>query len=357
MRKTIQTLICLSFLGVLPAELAAAEVPVSQLAGQLDIKQQETHDLEQEIEFAVKRRKSTEEKLKTYQQDIEEKQHELKMAQLRYSGDPSAENEQFLRNAEQRLELSQLSIKSRVASVARLEAKESELSLKLEVLQNELGELQEQLHKEQLAQKVEQKTQSLKSKMESQTSLLQQRLEALQRENERLRQVALVETQKREEAEEQASMARERARAAELALQQYQQQGLVAGANEEAVDADDSSLGARERALAEMERVKQKLLEGDTAGPAANLFLKGDDGTEYGMFQYLGAQQYRTDAVIHDSSARFRVAGRTYQVKISNAGVGQEFVFLYDLSNPSKPRFVTFKKALLEGDGGVVAKE
>lgn len=338
----------------MPVELAAEEAAVGQLAVQLDIKQQETRDLEQEIEFAVKRRKSTEEKLKTYQQDIEEKQHELKMAQLRYSGDPSAENEQFLRNAEQRLELSQLSIKSRVASVARLEAKENELSLKLEVLQNELGELQEQLHKEQLAQKVEQKTQSLKSKMESQTSLLQQRLEALQRENERLRQVALVETQKREEAEEQAGMARERARAAELALQQYQQQGLVAGATgEEAVDADDSSLGARERALAEMERVKQKLLEGDTAGQAANLFLKGDDGAEYGMFQYLGAQQYRADAVIPDASARFRVAGRTYQVKISDAGVGQEFVFLYDLSNPDKPRFVTFKKSLISEEGAI----
>lgn len=353
MKKTLHTLICLALLSAAAQVYAAEDGVVGQLADQLESKQQETHDLQQEIEFASKRRKSTEEKLKTYQQDIEEKQHELKMAQLRYSGDPSVENEQFLRNAEQRLELAQLSVKSRVASVARLEAKEDELSLKLEALQKELDELQDQLHKEQLAQKVEQKTQTLKSKMQTQTSLLQQRLEALQRENERLRQVALVEAEKREAAEEQARMSRERAHAAELALQQYQQ----GGASEEAVDADDSSLGARERALAEMSRVQQKLKAGDTAGPAANLFLKGDDGTDYGMFQYLGAQQYRADAVIHDASARFRVAGRTYQVTISEAGVGKEFVFLYDLSNPDKPRFVTFKKALLEADGGVVAKE
>ena len=167
------------------------------------------------------------------------------------------------------------------------------------------------------------------------------------------RQVVQLETEKREQAEERATLAEERARSAELALTQYHQANSL---DTEDVVAEEGSQGARERAQAEMDRVREKLAAGEAGGASVNLHLKGDDGTEYGMFQYLGAQQYRADAVIHDSISRFRVAGRTYQVKVSDEGLGEEFVFLYDMTDSDKPRFVTFKKSLLDA-GGVVAKE
>lgn len=354
MNKITKALICtMAIWGGAAIELHAQEGVVVELGQQLEDKQQEVKYLEQEIGFAQLRRKASQEKLKAYEKDLEDKQDELKKAQLRYSGDPSSENEQFLRNIEQRIELAELSIKSRVASVVRLETKERELTEKLADYREELKSLSGELHKQQLAQKVAQKTRSLKTELESQTTLLQKRLTTLQRENERLRQVVQLETEKREQAEERATLAEERARSAELALTQYHQANSL---DTEDVVAEEGSQGARERAQAEMDRVREKLAAGEAGGASVNLHLKGDDGTEYGMFQYLGAQQYRADAVIHDSISRFRVAGRTYQVKVSDEGLGEEFVFLYDMTDSDKPRFVTFKKSLLDA-GGVVAKE
>ena len=321
MNKIYKALSCtLAVCGGAVSQLHAQEGDVVELGQQLEDRQQEVKYLEQEIGFAQLRRKASQEKLKAYEKDLEEKQDELKKAQLRYSGNPSTENEQFLRNTEQRIELSELSIKSRVSSVVRLETKERELTEKLEQYRSELSSLSGELHKEQLAQKVAQKTRSLKTELESQTTLLQKRLATLQRENERLRQVAQAETEKREQAEERATLAEERARSAELALTQYHQANSL---DTEDVVAEEGSLGARERAQAEMDRVREKLAGGELDGSSVNLHLKGDGGVDYGMFQYLGAQQYRADAVIHDSVSRFRVGGRTYQVKVSEAGLGE----------------------------------
>ncbi|HEY7772040.1 MAG TPA: hypothetical protein VIC26_02575 [Marinagarivorans sp.] len=354
MNKIIKALICTAFLWTtLACEVMAQDGSVAGLRQQLEDRQQEVQYLEQEIGFAKQRRKASQNKLERYESDLDEKQSELKKAQLRYSGDPSSENEQFLRNAEQRVKLAELSIKSRVASVVRLETKERELTEKLEQYRTEIATLSEELHKKQLAQKVAQKTQSLRSELDNQTSLLEKRLATLQRENERLRQVAIAETEKREIAEERANVAEERARSAELALTQYHQS---TSDGEQDVVADEGTLGARERARAEMARVREKLAKDTNTGTSVNLYLEGFDGTDYGMFKYLGAQQYRADAIIHDAKSRFKVAGRTYQVTVSEAGIGEEFVFLYDMTDPDKPRFVTFKKSLIDSDG-VVAKE
>jgi hypothetical protein len=107
-----------------------------------------------------------------------------------------------------------------------------------------------------------------------------------------------------------------------------------------------------------MERLRSKIANGNSisAESGTNLTLKGDDGTDYGLFQYLGAQQYRVDAVIREPISRFRVAGRIYQVKVSDSAIGEEFIFLYDLSDVDKPRFVTFKKSLLENKESVAAE-
>jgi hypothetical protein len=107
-----------------------------------------------------------------------------------------------------------------------------------------------------------------------------------------------------------------------------------------------------------MERLRSKIANGNSisAESGTNLTLKGDDGTDYGIFQYLGAQQYRVDAVISEPISRFRVAGRIYQVKISESALGEEFIFLYDLSDRDNPRFVTFKKTLLDDTGAVAAE-
>lgn len=354
MNQLIKASICTGFLWVaLACELLAQDGSLAGLSQQLEDRRQEVKYLEQEIAFAKQRRAASQNKLSSYENDIDEKQSELKKAQLRYSGNPSSENEQFLRNAEQRIELAELSIKSRVASVVRLEAKERELNEKLEQYRQEVASLSEELDKKQLAQEVAQKTQSLRHELDNQTSILEQRIATLQRENERLRQVALAESEKREIAEERASSAEERARSAELALSQYHQSS---GSNEEDVVADEETLDARERARAEMARVREKLANDSSAGTSVNLYLEGYDGSDYGMFKYLGAQQYRADAIIHDTKSRFKVAGRTYQVTVSEAGVGEEFIFLYDLTDPDKPRFVTFRKSLIDNDE-VVAKE
>lgn len=332
---------------------AYAQTSIAELSQTLSDKQQEIKYLQQEIGFAKSRHKASQAKLKTYEDDLAEKQNELKNAQARYATEPSPENEQFLRNAEQRIELADLSIKSRISSVVRLEAKEAELETKLASLKAEVAQLDSQVNQKQLAQKVEQKTESIKSQMAEQASLLQKRLEALQRENDRLRQIAFSETQKRELAEDQATSALERAQAAELALAQAN--GTKSESAEDIL-AEDDNLSARARARAEMDRVSAKLAADGSNSSGVNLFLRGTSGVDYGMFQYLGAQQYRAEAVIDKPTSRFRVAGRTYQVKVSEAGLGKEFVFLYDMSDPEKPRFVTFKKELLKDPGQVAAE-
>lgn len=332
---------------------AYAQTSIAELTQTLSDKQQEIKYLQQEIGFAKSRHKASQTKLKAYEDDLAEKQNELKNAQARYATDPSPENEQFLRNAEQRIELADLSIKSRISSVVRLETKEAELTTKLATLKAEVAKLDSQVNQKQLAQKVEQKTESIKSQMAEQASLLQKRLEALQRENERLRQIAFSETQKRELAQEQATSALERAEAAELALAQAN------GTNSESAEdvlAEDDNLSARDRAKAEMDRVRAKLAAGANGSRGVNLSLRGTSGTDYSPFEHLGAQQYRAEAVIERATSRFRVAGRTYLVRVSEEGLGKKFVFLYDMSDPEKPRFVTFKKDLLAEPGQVAAE-
>ena len=340
---------------IVPCSVAvSAQQELPNLQKTVDDKAQELKYLESEIAFTTKRKLASQKKLKGYEADLDKKQSELSAAQQRYAANSTVENEQFLRNAEKRVELAELSIKSRVASVVRLETKESELAAKLESLRGEVAELSDSLRQERLAAKVEQKTQSIKSEMELTTSRLQSRMETLQRENERLRRVALSETEKREAAELRAKAAEERAELAEQTLARFQASGAAAPAElAENLGNADSALSARANALAEMERVRNILATDTTGGSGVNLTLQGDDGTQYGLFQYLGAQQYRTDAVIHSNIARFRVGGRTYQVKIADNNVGQEFVFLYDMRNAEQPRFVTFKKSLLAEDGAI----
>ena len=360
MAKIQTALLCtLMALGAESGLLVMPQVAVAQalkpaLAQQLDDTQQEINDTEQEINFAKARRKASAQKLKAYEQDLEQKQNQLKIAQQHFEANHSAEEEQLLRNEEQRIALAELNIKSRMASVVRLESKEQELTEKLASLKVQLAALTGDA---QLAKKAEPSAPAPKMDKVPQAQLLQQRLTTMQRENERLRQMFVAENTKREQAEERANGAEERMRAAELALLQYQKSTLSQTAANNDAPADDESLTARERAHAEMARV-QKLVQANNADALnnVNLFLKGDDGTDYGMFQYLGAKQYRADAVIHSPISRFKVAGRTYQVKISEAGVGKEFIFLYDLSQSDAPRFVTFKKSLLEGQGTVAAE-
>ncbi len=347
MNKLKKALLCVAIAFGLVNVTAHAQITATELGQQLEDKKQEAEYLEKEIGFAKLRRQASQDKLKAYENDLAQKQKELKQAQERYTSAPTPENEQFLRNAEQRIELADLSIKSRISSVVRLEAKEEELVSKLGALKSELAKLNSSVNKTRQAQNTEQNTQNLKSEVLAREELLQRRLETLQRENDRLRQVALNETEKREQAEERATSAIERAQTAELALAQAK--GTSTKVAAEDVMAEDDTQSARARAKAEMQRMQAKLASGGAGGSSGvNLFLRGADGTDYGMFKYLGAQQYRADAVIHQASSRFRVAGRTYQVKVSKAGLGQEFVFLYDMSNPESPRFVTFKKSLLD---------
>lgn len=355
--KTLLILItlCLGF----SAPVLAQGGSLSQLEDQADEKAQRLELLEDEIAFTGKRLKASQLKLKGYEDDLEEKQKGLTSAQARYKADPTPEKEQLLKNAEKRVELAELSIKSRVASVARLESKEKDLSAKLASLKGDVNALSKKLNSERLAAKVEQKTSTMKGEMEQATIRLQRRLETLQRENERLRQVSLLEAEKRENAELRATEAEERARLAEQSLAQYQSPGAAKTETVLAGGTAGGNLDARERALAEMERVTYILAAADSSDEAVgskNLRLRGDDGTNYGFFQYLGAQQYRADAVIHKPVARFRVAGRTYRVKVSETGVGEEFVFLYDMRDPDAPRFVTFKKSLLDNEGSLAAE-
>lgn len=332
-----------------PALAQATTIDASQT---LKDTQKEVKYLEQEISFAVARLKASEKKLQSSESDLEQKQADVRNAQARYAAEPTPENEQFLRNAEQRIELADLSIKSRIASVVRLETKHNDLQAKLSKLQGKVGVLSQKASKQRLAQKVKQETQSLKSQMAEQANLLQQRLDTLQVENDRLREAALIANEKRELAEERTIAALERAQAAELALAQAQG---ISDIQDEDILADDDNLSARQRVKKELARVSAKIAEGGNSGNGVNLYLRGERGADFGKFEYLGAQQYRAEAVIADIKSRFRVAGRVYQIKISQDSVGKDFVFYYDMSDPDEPRFITFKKELLT-DSGQLAK-
>lgn len=243
-------------------------------------------------------------------------------------------------------------MKSRVASVARLESKELELKQQLAARKSEIVQLQEDAVQAKLAHKVEQKTQVIKNELEEQKDTLARRLLTLQRENERLRQVALDEVQKRELAEARAVLAEQRFNVAQQLLAAVQH-----NTGDLAVE-ESAGVNAKDVAIGEMERIRKLLLDDSVSSiqDGLSLYLKGEDGANIGMFRYLGAQQYRKDVVLDSAESSYRVGGRIYKIRIGEADVGQEFVFLYDLSDSDKPRFVTFQKSLIDSSGEIAAQ-
>ncbi len=210
-QKSIFSLLAAFSFTIAATELSAAPITAKPTASEeIAAKSQEVKDLQGEISFTQQRRKRSQKKLQDYEQDIVQKNNQLKMLQKKFADSPSLENEQLMRNEQQRIALAELSMKSRVAEVVRLEGKEMDLTARLEALVADIERKSPSVHSATAANSQLPLVKPdvningdavVMHNMTAQVETLTRRLQVLQRENERLRQVTLVETQKREEAE------------------------------------------------------------------------------------------------------------------------------------------------------------
>lgn len=361
-----------------------SDLQVERLDQQINEALIEIEDLKGEIGYTESRLQQTRKKFNSYQQDLHLKNVQLINLQEKYKADPSPENEQFIRNEEQRIQLVELSMNSRINSIERLESKQSELRDTLASKESNLVELKASLlEAEQLAiekQKNTEKQIALDQKNEA--------LKALQRENERLRQLALVKAEQLKAQETKKANAKELVEADEVALKKSTspvvsgsvasknnsenllpagaKNKALAGGNEANIDAtnidiadakDANTASAAEAvAMAEIQRLNEVLLServGSSSGD--DIYLKSNNGEDSIEFEYLGADQYRVDVVVDAPVTLFRIDGKTYRVSVTEADVGKEFVFIYDLSKRSFPRFAAFQKEFLEDSAAVAA--
>ncbi len=314
-----------------------------------------------ELDQLAHKRVAEQKKLADYERAVNDKQQELREAKARYQQDPTTKNEQLYQIAEQRLALAELATQSRISALVRLEKKETELRNQLAASEARQAQA---LSQQQLAQLAAKKAEQVRVELGSNVQALQRQVAQLQNENTRLRQELVVQTAERERLQ-----ARYDAFAAQSLLPKGQdgvvsspvgegaghsvQGATIQGATaqesrvQESIVATDEALGAREKAKAEMARAYGNAQQTASRRKPVALFLRGTQGDEYGEFEYLGGYQYRIDAPITEQTKRFRVGGRLYEVSISPASLNKEFIFLYDFSDAESPRFVTFRKDLL----------
>ncbi len=343
MENTYKSLLIVAFSLLLASPAWAQNSSISQEVAK---KEQQVAAIQSEMASVSRKANASQAKLDAYNADIEKKKQALAKAKANYAKAPTPEGEQFVNNAAKRVELAELGLQSRVSAVSRLRTKEAELNSRLATVNKEISRLNNRVQSQQVAARVKQRTDNLKTEMAQTTGVLEQRLAALERENNRLRQVAEAEAIRRQQADRQAAQAltaqKQQALAEELAEEKAAKEAMI-------LKSDPNSLSPKERATAEMARLQSILAssQGATA-PAKKLSLRSERGFNFGRFEYLGANQYRIDIVVENATARYRVGNKGYRVKVSEANLGQEFIFLYDLRDNDNPRLVAFEKALVD---------
>ncbi len=355
--KSAQIAFCLLILITAPLTHSASDNVFEQ---QIQAQQQEQNRLQGELSYTREKRREAEEALAQMEAELKEKEQQLAEMKARFDEPRSKSQQDLLANEQQRLALTELAIRSRIATVVRWERKEQEL-------QDELHSAAEKIAGIQDRQQAE--ARRARREAEAKSQALAAQLEALRRENEALR-VAMEEKARsaqsaQEEAarlaalaraEEEAELAAEAeaaALAAEAELEALSATAPVAGTGqlglpslipmassqytpppqvwmfEEVPNADAQEPDADEQAFDE---VTQEEVRRDDA-----IILRSRSLPRPVTLESSGEQVYRAEVKVQPGRAYFNINNRRYRGQFPDDGIST-YVFTYDMTDEEQPR-------------------
>ncbi len=363
---------------------AMGQVSSSRLEAALANHRDDVSAFQEEIENLKRNRQEAETKLLEYQENLSQKERKLAETKQLAIQNQTAEHEDAVQKELKQVELMQLMIKSRVATIVRLESKEQELTDQMAKTVRLIAQKEQALKRARAATRQAKSPVKRSSKPAQSASAarerrereaMQSKLEALERENARLRRLA-----NQVSKDESASAAQPRNIPAASQLDPNRQP--VAGKQQPrvATDALKTANLSLEKAAPNAEQTppaivreanpeqikklnRQQAYAYDVMRDAirrANSYngvpiepraftISGNGVSLSSQFEHLGGHQYRAEAVVRGGEGSiFNVGKRRFRVTIPEEDLGEIYVFIYDRSKRNSPKLYLFKRALLE---------
>lgn len=336
--------ILLSALLVSAAHLVSA-ANVSQEEDKLDRLYQafenrtsELEDIENELfgyDYKLDRAK---EDLKTAEADLASAQQEFAKAKALAAADNTEENQRALKMAEHSLNMSERGVRTRSKRLERVESSLSELQTAKARLDAQVA----------IAQKrVEDQEEAVLAAVRN-AEAAQAREAASNRQAEAARQQSIAGRAAPEESLPSAQVEPAAPAPAVVAAVPAAAPTVTSAPAVETAMLSELDQEAQEHARNEVARLKEVLESNDAGRPTfKNLVLTGNK-LEAQLFEFLGQDQYRVDAVVTNGRQIFEVGRNKFRRTIPASDNGQTYVFIYDAKRLSRPRLVMFKKSLVE---------
>lgn len=332
--RTFCVLLCSS---ITPFAASAATEAISRLETRLQDHAGELHKLQQEVEFIQYKRQSTEDKLQQLQAELKDREVQLVRLRAEMGSEPTAAQQEALDNEAQRIALAELSIKSRVAAIERLQRKEQELQVAIATIRDGVA-------------KTEREIAAVKNRQDAETQArnraMQQQLEALQQENEQLRLAMEEEARRAEEAARQAELAQQEA----LRVAEEQAAALAAQvAAEQAAGATTapSAQTAQTPQVDDAPDLSQVVLEGEEPiyqdEDTIKVTIRSRSIDTPVTMVPVGPNLYRAEVDVEPGRAYFDVRKRRYRGQFPEKSDADPYVFYYDLTGEKPKMYVRTK--------------
>ena len=347
--------------------VASAAPNVAVIEARLDENRSALEKAETILDKARAKRKDSEEKLKVFQDNLAEKEKDLIVLKHKAKEAPTFENEQAVRNEERRIELAGITIKSRIASIVRLENKEQERQREVDRLQALITNDEKILlqTKVELAAEAKLKKQLAQIERERKRERAAAAAEAAAKEERRRKEVALerarLEEERRKIREEEERLERERE---ENRLAQEEKARQEALTEQRLVEKDEelkkaleqqrankygtTLAGSNEQGAANSDGTVAGSTDADEKGPDTHeeiaVILSGPGVDQRYDFDYHGYGKYSVEAIVVDEEAKVTVNGRTYKLQVAREDIGETYIFKYDLTDLKAPKLSLFKK-------------
>lgn len=328
------------------AATSVAANTTNPFTARLEQQTTQAQQLQEEYEFTLYKRKSTEDKLNQLKSDLRARQGQL--ATMKAALDPEATREQkeAVDNEAQRIALAELSIKSQEASLNRLMRKEREIQEALEATHSSISATEKAIAAANAKAQAEARARD---------QAIQKELENLRLENDRLR-LAMEEEARRTKAAEEAAR-----RVAELAKQEEQdrleverlaaQEAAFANATTTPTATQVTSTAAQiTQATAAQQASSRNSRSRKEEAPDLSQVVLDDEPPIYQdndtirvtirsrsidrpvIMTQVAPRVYRAEFTVEPGRAFFDVRNRRYRGYFPESAGGKPYVFYYDLS-------------------------
>lgn len=315
---------------VCAADVFQEEEKLDRLYQAFENRTSELEDIENELFGFDYKLDQAKEDLKTAEADLAATQQEFAKAQAAVAADNSEENQRALKMVEHSLNMSERGVRTRSKRLERVEGSLSELQAAKARLDLQVATAQKRVQEQEAMLVAAKNAEAAKAREET---LSRQRQAAAAGQQVAAATPAVVETPEAGPA----------AQPVAAVLPETPAPAPGAGAVLSELDKE-----AQEHARNEVKRLQEMLESGDAGRPTfKNLSLTGNK-MEPQMFEFLGQDQYRLDAVVSNGRQIFEVGRNKFRRTIPASDNGQTYVFIYDAKRLSRPRLVMFKKSLVE---------